>query len=147
MNSLKERLATKTAVLKSGCWTFTGGQDSWGYGAIYLNGATIGAHRASWLVHVGSISDGLHVLHKCDNRQCVNPNHLYLGTHQDNMKDKATRGRNYAGLTVLDIDKVKEIKRILTSTHRTLQDIGNQYSVSRYTIHNIKTGKTWKHVC
>jgi hypothetical protein len=68
---------------------------STGYGRMSgMDGYTkIGTHRASWMIHNGSIPDGMHVLHACDNRKCVRPDHLFLGTHQDNMRDMWEKGR------------------------------------------------------
>ena len=80
-----------------GCWFWTGAKDRDGYGRILeMNKGKrklIFAHRASWILHYGDILNNLHVLHHCDNTSCVKPKHLYLGTHQDNMRDMKTRGR------------------------------------------------------
>ena len=83
---------------KSECWLWHGARDPKnGYGNFGIegghNGRTEKAHRAAWLLLVGPIPDGLFVLHKCDNPPCVNPAHLFLGTHQDNMDDKIEKGR------------------------------------------------------
>lgn len=84
----------------SGCWTFNGaraGKD--GHRAFKLNGKQTYAHRTAYTLMVGEIPEGLMVRHKCDNPSCVNPDHLELGTHQDNMDDKAKRypGRTPSG--------------------------------------------------
>ena len=77
----------------SGCWNWTRATDGSGYGKVKHRGEFIRASRAAWEVFVGPIGGGLFVLHKCDNRRCINPGHLYTGTHADNMRDMKERGR------------------------------------------------------
>lgn len=93
--SLAERFWQK--VDKSGkCWIWTGGRTSTGYGIIGKGKRGHGflkAHRASWIINVGSIPDRLLVLHKCDNPLCVKPDHLFLGTYKDNSQDMVSKGR------------------------------------------------------
>ena len=79
------------------CWIWTAGKFSQGYGGFKINGKTEKAHRISWTLTYGEIPDGLDVLHDCDNRPCVRPNHLFLGTHQDNMTDMVNKGRSKKG--------------------------------------------------
>jgi len=82
------------------CWVWTGAHVPWGYGQIGLTGRKNGrAHVVSWEMHNGPIPDGLWVLHKCDNPPCVRPDHLFLGTVQDNTADMIAKGRhNLSGL-------------------------------------------------
>ena len=78
------------------CWNWLGNRRS-GYGRFGIQGKSMGAYRASWLIHRGAIPEGMLVMHRCDNPRCVNPDHLQLGTHADNMADCRAKGR--AGAT------------------------------------------------
>lgn len=78
---------------ETGCKNYLGGKLKEGYGQIWVDGKTMTAHRLAWTLTYGKISDGLQVLHKCDNPHCYNVDHLFLGTLRDNMKDKIKKGR------------------------------------------------------
>lgn len=94
--SLDNRLAyfrSKIAYEPNGCWRFTANNTRRGYGRLGFNRKAWPAHRFSWFIHFGEIPDGMLVCHKCDNPPCVNPEHLFLGTHLDNAWDKIKKGR------------------------------------------------------
>lgn len=81
------------------CWTWTAAKIK-GYGTMNVGGKNCGAHRIAWELFNGPIPDGLHACHHCDNPSCVNPSHIFLGTHQDNMADKQAKGRGPGCRTV-----------------------------------------------
>ena len=93
-----ERIEEKSIpVTESGCWLWVGHISKDGYGRLRVAGKKELAHRASYRAFIGEIPDTLLVCHKCDNPSCVNPNHLFIGTHQDNMNDKVAKGRQLSG--------------------------------------------------
>lgn len=107
------------------------------------------AHRASWELHNGPVPEGLMVLHHCDVRNCVNPEHLFLGTNKDNLEDCARKGRMHPGekngMAKLRADQVKEIKILLESgTQRRM--IAKRFGVHVGQIGKIARGEKWRHV-
>ena len=87
MRNYKERIMRFVKKLDGGCWQWQGNMNTDGYGRFGYNGKVIKAHRASWLIFKGEIGYS-HVLHVCDNKGCINPRHLKLGTHKQNVHDK-----------------------------------------------------------
>lgn len=85
------KMTSKVEVSPSGCWIYTGYKNESGYGRFRANGKKVLAHRFSYQMKVGSIPNGMLVLHKCDNPACVNPEHLYLGKDKDNAGDMTSR--------------------------------------------------------
>ena len=135
-----------------GCWNWAGCIDPFGYGHICFKSGKVHiqkAHRFAYLLHVGDIPKGKMVLHTCDNRRCVNPDHLYVGTQSNNMKDmwnRERRPRNTGeanGLSKLTEKQVREIKGM---NHVTAVNLGRMYNVSEHTISAIRTGRSWSHV-
>lgn len=144
-----------TGEPNSGCWLWLGTIDKGGYGKLSGGPGVVGARRfrrhqqasrASWAIHQGEVPDGLCVLHSCDNRACVNPAHLFLGTHQDNSDDMVAKGRQCAGErnghARLNTEQVAEIFASPESQHAKARRFG----VARTTIQSIMERKTWRHV-
>lgn len=98
MNAIADRFWRKVRRDQpTGCWEWLAATNSDGYGHFFYEGSVIGAHRVSWMLHHGAIPEGALVCHHCDNPRCVNPAHLFLGTHQDNATDKVVKGRHAWG--------------------------------------------------
>jgi hypothetical protein len=135
-----------------GCWFWTGAKVPDGYGHVNLSGKQMAAHRAAWELTYGPIPDGLCVLHHCDNRACVKPTHLWLGTKKDNALDMTIKGRNFLafgatnGRTILTDHEVRTLKRMYASGKYSANKLARIFVVSRRTVQNILTGKIWKHV-
>jgi|ERR1700734_88650 len=145
-------LFDKAMVQPNGCWEYAGARYPTGYGQFTMEGKNVRAHRIAYLLCVDDIPEGLFVLHTCDNRACLNPDHLYVGTHEDNMKDRSTRNRQARhigstnGLSVLTEIKVKEIKLLFREGKLSNREIAEEYDVGMSTIANIRIGRTWRHV-
>lgn len=134
------------------CWHWLGPVEPVGYGVFGMANKVLKAHRLVYETRFGEIPKGMYVCHRCDVRDCVNPAHLFLGTHADNMHDMATKGRR-KGICQGDdhgIAKLKESQiptiRALYSEGKTYQQIADLYSVSRATIWRVVTGVYWRHV-
>lgn len=127
-----------------GCWMWTGTVSN-GYGAIKDRGKTLKASRVSWELHRGPIPNGLFVCHACDVPLCVNPNHLFLGTCQDNIDDRTRKGRgprqdgarnHQAKLTAEKVLAIREA----TGTHK---QIAARFGICRQNVGLIRNMKTW----
>lgn len=151
-NDLFNRLFSRTIICENGCWEFTGGRFSKGYGMITYKRKTLKAHRVAYDLVVGDIPEGIHVLHHCDNPSCCNPEHLFLGTSQDNVDDCIAKDRRAnargsdIGNSILDDKSVLEIWRLLNESNLSQREIGSRYNVSQALISAIKNGQRWKHV-
>lgn len=131
----------------SGCWLFDGGADNgYGYCRIKFQGKQQYVHRFAYERHLGSIPAGLFVCHKCDVRCCVNPDHLFLGTHADNMADMDRKGRQSRGVKVHTAKLLpKQVLAIRRST-KSGRALGREYGVTQRTILDIFQQKSWKHL-
>lgn len=132
-----------------GCWNWTGRVLWNGYGTLWNNGGTdVYAHRLSWEMHNGPIPDGLYVLHRCDNRRCVRPDHLLLGTNADNFADMRAKRRHAKGTMLpqakLDDDKVREIRKLAGLTSQGA--MARRFGVGQGQIAKVIARKAWRHV-
>lgn len=136
-------------VLKNGCWKWLGDAfEKSGYGRLTVEGKSISAHRASYMFHKGDIPEYLIVLHspQCTTRLCINPDHLRLGTHDENMTDmensNVLKGEKNPQ-SILTESQVLEIKNKVKSRLITYRNIAKEYGVSRQAIKDIALGRTW----
>ena len=130
----------------SGCWLWLLSLKVDGYGHATFNSKYIGAHRLAWIAFKGEIPDGLHVLHRCDTRCCVNPEHLFLGTNRDNIDDMLRKGRSRRGERHLDAKLTEEQVRAIRKDPRTHRELSAEYGVGYGVIGQIKRREIWKHV-
>lgn len=132
------------------CWEFVTAKRCKGYKMLSVKSGEYLAHRISWTLHNGPIPDGVKVLHHCDNRGCVNPSHLFLGSLQDNMDDMVSKGRSMKGskspTSKLTEVKVKEIRRLYATGKHTQQELADSFGVNQTNIGFIIRRRSWTHV-
>lgn len=133
------------------CWEWTASLDSRGYGHLRWHGTLVLAHRKSYEISISAIPDEMHVLHRCDNRRCVRPDHLFLGTHDDNMKDMAKKKRHkhgndgLGGAAILSREKITAILYLLAMGHKH-RELGAYFGVDKNTIGRIARGQAYMRV-
>jgi len=148
------------------CWGWSGMKSTHGYGNVRRGKVKtttkyIMAHRASWIIHFGEIPLKMNVLHKCDTPLCSRPDHLFLGTHQTNMRDMRQKGRMKGTFvkghktkpkskdkwywSKINSDKARQIK-ILLKNGITAAIISKKFDISKDVVYCINKGITWKHI-
>lgn len=151
----KEKILLFAVPVYSGCWEWAGCVQGNGYSRVRLNGRTEYGHRVSYRAFKGEIPDGFDVCHTCDNRRCVNPDHLFLGTRKENMQDCAEKGRTTKGRSFGEgeqaaCSKLTEsevlMARTLAAEGEKPRVIAEQFGVHRDTIRHIIKRKTWRHI-
>lgn len=147
--SVKDRLF-KWVEKTDECWLWKGTINPTGYGLISIDSRPRLAHRVSWTVHNGEIPDGLFVLHRCDTPLCVRPDHLFLGTQNDNMADMWTKGRANPGHVVgrrVGTAKLTEVQvRSIRQSNMPGVFLATKYGVSTTQISDIRNRKSWRHL-
>jgi hypothetical protein len=156
------------------CWLWTGHTIGHGYGMIKHNGTSILTHRLSYELHYDAIPDGLYCLHHCDTPSCVRPDHLFLGTAQDNSRDMSSKGRQWAqrdplmfkqtlaafyrqhpeqqsrgernGNAKLTADQVRAIRRTYASGNISKTMLARTFGISVSLVFQITSRLTWRHL-
>lgn len=131
------------------CWKWKATKSEFGYGYMNHKKKTLMAHRASYMIHYGKIKEGLSVLHKCDNPECSNPLHLFLGTQTENMQDMMEKkrypnGSNHPKSKITE-EEVMRIKNLRVEGN-TYKEIAKIMKVDYSNVRNILSGNTWKHI-
>jgi hypothetical protein len=168
MKTIEERFASKYTVDPvTQCWLWKAAVNNKGYGVLGVGGrgkGSVYAHRFSWTMHNGPIPEGLYACHKCDTPRCVNPDHLFLGTHTENLQDAVRKNRMASGARsgahtkperrrlgeehgnhILCEEHIHKI-RLFSRSGRTNVSLAHQFGVSEATIRDIVHRRTWRHI-
>jgi len=136
------------------CWMWTASRRN-GYGQMKVDGRVISAHRISYEIHNGPVLAGMFICHRCDVKLCVNPAHMFLGTHADNMRDMTIKGRSVHHpappgeghpCAKLSDDKVVEIRTLYAMGGFSQKELAKRFGVTKANISYITLRKTWRHV-
>lgn len=165
MDNVREIILSRIDVDDAtGCWNWTGAISSNGYGHMQWQNKTLSTHRLSYECFVGPIPDGKSVCHSCDNRKCLNPEHLWIGTHSDNMSDMVIKGRaavgdrNIArrhpeirrgsknGRSKLNSDIVRSARELYVKGGITYRELAERYGVALQVMYRAVKGISWRHV-
>lgn len=130
----------RKVTLNGECIEYDGSRTEFGHGQFWFEGVHWHAHRYSYTVHKGPIPKGMQVRHTCDNPPCINPEHLVLGTQQDNINDCIARGRRYKHDRMITEQQLEEIRN-LRMRGATYKELGEMYGVSRQTIYRYVSGQ------
>jgi hypothetical protein len=131
---------------ETGCRLWVRGKNGTGYGNLIFGGKSLLAHRAAYELAYGPLADGMKVCHRCDTPACVNPDHLFAGSHQANSDDKLSKGREARGVSH-GMHRLTEVEiRKIRVDSRTQEEIAADYGINRSNVSMIKARKRWAHI-
>lgn len=135
-----ERFWNKVNKIPNGCWEWTARIEPKGYGRFSFEKKPRLAHRMAWFLTYGYFPiASIQVCHKCDNRKCVNPAHLFLGTNSANQRDRCLKGRASKKLSSEDVLEIR-------ASDKSQRELAKTYKVDQALVQRIKANKIWKHV-
>lgn len=146
---LGDRVWSRVVKTGAGCWEWAGNRSALGYGIVTVQHSTrLRAHRVAWELANGPIPDGVAVCHRCDNPPCINPDHLFLGTHADNMRDMVGKARQPHGArnarAKLTADQVAEL-RAARARGEPLASLASRFGLTKSGACHVAKGRAWKH--
>lgn len=143
--SLKDRLMLHTDRISSSCWLWMGAKDLKGYGKINVAGKYVQTHRASWAEFRGDPGSRF-VCHHCDTPACINPDHLIIGTQQDNATDMVLKDRQAKGPLMPQAKLTEDLVRQIRSDSKSCRRWAIETGTTPMAIWNARNHKTWKHI-
>jgi hypothetical protein len=132
--------------IETGCWIWIRCTTEGGYGRFNVDGRRTAAHRFSWRRYRGELPPAMCILHRCDNPACVNPEHLRMGTQEENLIDMVQKERHARGERHWRALLTGDQARLIKAAGGTLREVARQYGVSRSAIMDIRRGATWRHL-